>query len=207
MMLASVVAILGACSGLSAGADTGTPEMAGMVLAMFCTVFIPLCAGGLALDLSKNKQLKTTMLARRDSLRQIAQKYNQVTELLKSSYKYEKSQLGSFDSVGKEALRVKFEEQYNRNKAAFEKERRAYLASSNIQTPTSVRFKTFWKSSLASSVRVRGPMRWPGSANLASNVSAELSKISLFSFSMRALSPGIRCRARGFAMIRRSRSF
>ena len=145
VMLGSAVGLLGTCSGVSAGASAGTPEMAGMLLAMFCMVFIPLCAGGLVLDFTKNKQLKTTMLARRNSLTQIAHKYNQVTELLKTSYKYEKGQLGLFDKASKEALRIKFEEKYNQNKAAFEKERRAYLASSNAQTPTQARFKTFWK--------------------------------------------------------------
>lgn len=143
-MLACVLALLGGCTGLSMGAGAGTPETSGFLLGAFCTVFVPLCAVGIMADLTKNKQQKTTMLARRESLAQIAKKYNQVTELLKTSYKYEKSQLLNKTSSGREALRQHFEAQYFQNKAAYERERREWLSSSAALPRTAVRFKTFW---------------------------------------------------------------
>lgn len=144
IMLAMLVGLLGACSGLSMGVGTGTPEMSGLLLGMFCTVFVPLCIVGVVADLTKNKQHKTNMLARRDSLEQIAEKYNQVTELLQTSYIYEKTLPENKSFVGKEALREKFEAQYFKNMSAYKRERREWLASNSALTPTATRFKNFW---------------------------------------------------------------
>lgn len=140
-----MVALLGGCTGLSMGADTGTPETSGLLLGAFCTVFVPLCAVGIMADLTKNKQQKTTMLARRDSLAQIARKYNQVTELLKTSYKYEKGLPENRSNGSKENLRQRFEAQYLKNKSAYERERREWLSTAPGLPPTAARFKTFWK--------------------------------------------------------------
>lgn len=142
-MVGSIASIVGASQSLSLGAES-TPEMAAMLLMLFCLVFGLMAGGGLLADFSMNKSLKSKMLARRDSLLTIAQKYNAVTKLLESQYNNEKGQM-ALSSIQKEALRKRYEQKYFQNKSAFEAERQSYLHSIETDTPTIRHFKTYWK--------------------------------------------------------------
>jgi uncharacterized membrane protein YgcG len=136
-----VAGIGGAVAGISMG-TTGTLEEAWSLLSLFCTVFIPLCVGGLIADSKRNRQMKANLLVRRNDLTKIAQKYNDVTSLLEQSFKEEKRGLGR---NSKEALRKQYEKKYFQNKEAFDRERLAYLRDNSAQTETGKRFSSYWK--------------------------------------------------------------
>lgn len=141
-MLGSAAGLAGSGTALSMGASSGTIESAASMLGLFCMVFIPLCIGGLVADKKNNKEMKSKQLARRDQLAGIAYKYNAVTELLEQSFNEEKKHLGR---RGQEKLRQQYEQKYLKNKAAFDQERKAYLSSVDVETPTSKRFNRFWQ--------------------------------------------------------------
>ena len=140
-MLGSLAGIGGSVAGISMG-TTGTLEEAWSLLSLFCTVFIPLCVGGLIADSKRNRQMKANLLVRRNDLTKIAQKYNDVTSLLEQSFKEEKRGLGR---NSKEALRKQYEKKYFQNKEAFDRERLAYLRDNSAQTETGKRFSSYWK--------------------------------------------------------------
>ena len=141
-MLGSMVGLGGAASALSAGAAAGTIEEAWSLLTTVCTVFIPLCFGGLVLDRKRNTELKANQLVQRNALEDIAKKYNDVTQLLEYSFKEEKR---GKSHRQEEKLRKLYEEKYFQNRDAFNRERVAYLETHDTRTKTSRRFTRYWK--------------------------------------------------------------
>lgn len=150
-MLLALVCIVGFAAAISFG-STGSIESAELLLGIYSTVFLPLCIGGLVADHRKNHELKSNMLTRKNNLEQIAKKYNAVTGMLESSYKEEKRSLGFFSGGKKEKLRLEYEDKYNQNRKAFEMERDAFLKTFNSDTPTSVRFKKYWKKVIVAGI-------------------------------------------------------
>lgn len=145
LMLGTLAGIIGMGTAISVGASSGSVESASSLFQLFCTVFIPLTIGGLVVDHSKNKELKSILQAKRATLHQIAQKYNAVTDLLKSEYHLKRKELGFFNSSQKESLRNSYEQKYLSNFRAFEQERKLFLDSFEATTPTAIRLKTYWK--------------------------------------------------------------
>lgn len=145
-MFCSLAGIIGTGAAVTAGASGGTVETAAFLLQCFCGVFIPLTIGGLILDHTKNKDFDKRQLERKNELSRIAAKYNSVIDLLKSNYNYEKNSLGLFGQNKKEVLRKIYEQRYEDNRRAYEKECLQFLGSSNTSTSTSKKFKQYWKA-------------------------------------------------------------
>ena len=149
MMVGALAGIIGTGAAVTAGTAAGSLATAWTLLGFYCTVFIPLSMGSLMVDKRKNTELKSRQLVRRQSLSRIADKYNAVIDMLESSYESEKRMLGIFNRREKEKLRRQYEKKYEQNKAAFEREREAFLKANNAETPTTMRFKTYWKKLIA----------------------------------------------------------
>ena len=144
-MIGSLAGIIGLGTAVSIGASTGTVESARLLLQLFCTTFVTLTVGGLVVDHQSDKQQKSLEKAKRDSLKEIANRYNAVTDLLESEYKREKSQLGLFSSRQKETLRQRYENKYMQNRRAFEQERTQFLEDYSTITPATKKRKRMWK--------------------------------------------------------------
>lgn len=149
LMLGALAGIIGTGTAISVGASSGSVESASSLFQLFCTIFVPMTICGLFVDHKKNKDLKGILEYKRSSLTKIANKYNAVTDLLKSEYHLKKKELGFFNSSQKEALRRTYEQQYLSNCRAFEQERNLFLDTFEGIPPTSKRLKTYWKRFIA----------------------------------------------------------
>ena len=145
-MICALACIIGGGAAVTAGASGGTVETAAFLLQTFCLIFIPVAIGGLVIDLKQNKDFDKRQLERKNHLSRIAVKYNNVIELLKTNYSLEKKSLGLFDEDERDELRKSFEQKYEENRRAYENERLQFLNSTKASTPSSRKFKEYWKA-------------------------------------------------------------
>ena len=144
IMLASIAGIMALFGGIKMGAASGTIEVAWTLLSMFCTLFVPLCVGGLIADHKKNVGQKQLMEVKRDGIQQIANRYNAVTDLLEQAYRDEKNSMPHSTRKKKAKLAQKYEEEYQKNHREFQRERKAYLNNFH-STGQSLQYLRYWK--------------------------------------------------------------
>ena len=149
ILLSTVAVIIVFLVADSAGSSFGNLESAWQLLKVYCVVALPLCIGGLAVDLKSNKALRQLKQEDRISLKRITDKYNEVTRMLQTNYKYEKKELVPHSSRQKEDLRQRFEKLYEQNREAYLQECKEYLASRGELPMSAKCFKLFWKWAVA----------------------------------------------------------
>jgi len=142
-MMGAVAAIIGGGMANSYGASHGTVASVEALIQWYWMLFVPLTAAGLVADWMKNKEQSRQLQLRKQSLHDIARKYNAVVDMLQDSYREEKRLTGRH---GKEALRRSYEEKYRQNAKAFHAERSHFLSSQNKDTGKSRLFKKYWKA-------------------------------------------------------------
>lgn len=115
-------------------------ETASTLLLVYGGVYGTLVVSGLLADAKGNKNQRQLMVKQKEDLRQLVDKYNQVTLFLEDSYRSE-----SAGQWNKHALRSAYSKRYEDNIRAYEQERRAYLAANSSQTPESKKYARYWK--------------------------------------------------------------
>lgn len=139
IMIVIIVGMVGVWGLSSLG--TGAGEAGGWNAFKWAIAGSGLLAGGaLVAELKGNRDYRARLSEKKKGLLDIVNKYNAVTTLLKQSYDQEPRR-------GKEDTRRSYSEKYQQNKAAYEQERRVYIAAhSDDGNPT---LKRLWKWVLA----------------------------------------------------------
>lgn len=145
LMIITIISVIGGGTALQLGGNLGTLASLHSLFEVYCAVFGILSVAGLILDRQQNKELTKKSLVKKNNLHSLAQRHNQVTDMLEINYHVEKSSLGLFDSRLKEQLRKRYELQYLKNKQDFENSRRYLVASQNEDNPTTRKFRRFWR--------------------------------------------------------------
>lgn len=146
LMIITIISVIGGGTALQLGGNLGTLASLHSLLELYCAVFGIVSVAGIILDRQQNKKLTKNTLIKKNNLHALAQRHNQVTDILESNYHAEKSSLGLFDSRLKEQLRQRYELQYLKNKQDFEKKRIRLVSSQNEDNPTTRKFKRFWRT-------------------------------------------------------------
>lgn len=159
IMLGAVVAVVVFFLPFNLGADKAIAELLPYI---YGGTFGALIASGLLSDQKNRSEQKRLTAERKTALAQIAEKYNAVTTQLEESYESEKHALtgsgtsrwsfGPQKSTTKEGLRQEYEAKYLNNKAAFDKERKAYESQWKQETAKAFSFKRYWKWLIAAGV-------------------------------------------------------
>ncbi len=152
LMVATVGILVGGGTALQLGSTSGSIATVWMFLQVFCTVFGTLTVGGLIADRRENKLLTAQQETHKKNLKRIARKYNEVTNMLESEFHTEKRSLGFFDKWGEERVRKHYEQLYLQNKRGFEQECRTLTTGSSTDSPTSRKYKRFWKTLIIAGV-------------------------------------------------------
>lgn len=134
------------------GADKAISELLPYI---YGGTFGTLIASGLLTDSKNRSEQKRLTAERKNTILQMAKKYNAVTSKLETSYESEKHALtaggqsqwhfGPQKNTSKEGLRKEYEAKYLNNKAAFEQERKAYEAQWKKDSASAFSYKRYWK--------------------------------------------------------------
>ena len=144
LLIGTLATIIGGGTAMQFGGSYDSLAAVETLFTLYCCVFGFVTLTGLVVDHQRNKTLSNKQLVKKNSLLQLAHRYNQVTDMLEESYRLEKQSLGFFGSRAKEQLRQRYEQEYLKNRQAFEQERKQLLVQQHIDDPIARKFRKLW---------------------------------------------------------------
>lgn len=159
IMLAALGAVLVFFMPFYIGADK---EIAELLPYIYGGTFGTLIASGLMTDQKNRKEQRRLTSERKTAISQMVAQYNAITSQLEDSYETDKHTLtgrgqtqwyfGPQKRTSKEGLRQEYETKYLNNKAAFDRERKAYETQWKTETAKVFSFKRYWKWVIAAGI-------------------------------------------------------